>query len=358
MAVAGIASNALAGTTAEAEAIRRNYSKEMELWTLTVHAAATPEAQRAAWKTRPDTVATAKKMWICLKPSLAEDWTLEHAAWLLHLIPSLAEQKPDGTRAPVLTDAVEEIRKQVETHHLKSPKLAPICLGLVAIQDPRSLALLEKIVATNPDKKVQGVASLGVAMLLKGMGDDGDIIKRRLTMLRRAIIDSADVEVDGMSVAKLAESELYIIRYLSKGRVAPDLAGTDSAGKPMSLADFQGKVVVLIFWGSDAESSSQVMNMSKDMETKFAGKPFAVVGVNNDSLATLRAMQADGRVTWKNFSDPDNKLAHEYRVGAWPLAYVLDGERKIRFVGTPGSFVDLTVEAVLAESPEKKPVGE
>jgi peroxiredoxin len=351
--MAGIVSSAWAGTPTEAEAIRRAYSKEMETWTLTVRAAATPDAQRAAWQSRPDAVVAAKKMWVCLKPSLAEEWTLEPAAWLLRLLPSLAEVKPDGTRAPVLTDAIEEIRKSVETRHLKSSKLAPICLGLVAVQDPRSLALLEKIVAANPDKKVRGVASLGIAMLLKGMGDEGEIMKRRLSMLRTAIIDSADVEVDGVSVAKLAESELYIIRYLSKGRVAPDLEGADSAARPMKLSDFHGKTVVLLFWGSAGETFGQVADMVKNMEKKFAGKPFAVVGVNNDTLAALRAMQADGRVTWKNFTDPENKLAQEYRVGTWPLAYVLDGERKIRFMGAPGSFVELTVEAVMSENGEK-----
>ncbi len=347
---AGIVSSAWAGTPTEAEAIRRAYNKDMEIWTLAMRAAASPDVQRTALQARPDAVAAAKKMWVCLKPSLAEEWTLEPAAWLLRMIPSLAEVKPDGTRVPVLADAVEQIRKSVDTIHLKSPKLAPVCLGIVAAKDPRSLSLLEKIAAANPDKKVRGVASLGIAMLLKDMGEEGDIMKRRLTMLRSAIIDSADVEVDGVSVAKLAESELYIIRYLSKGRIAPDLQGVDSASRPMKLSDFQGKTVVLLFWGSGVESSGLAMDMAKGLEKKFAGKPFAVVGVNNDTLAALRAMQAEGRVTWKNFSDPENKLAEEYRVGSWPLAYVLDGERKIRFMGMPGSFVELTVEAVMSEN--------
>jgi hypothetical protein len=45
----------------------------------------------------------------------------------------------------------------------------------------------------------------------------------------------------------------------------------------------------------------------------------------------------------------------EYRVGSWPLAYVLDGERKIHYAGAPGSFVELTAEALLAEA---KPAAE
>jgi hypothetical protein len=43
-------------------------------------------------------------------------------------------------------------------------------------------------------------------------------------------------------------------------------------------------------------------------------------------------------------------LAAEYRISSWPVAMVLDRKRVIRFIGTPGSFVDLTVDALL-ESP-------
>jgi hypothetical protein len=61
-------------------------------------------------------------------------------------------------------------------------------------------------------------------------------------------------------------------------------------------------------------------------------------------------MEADGTVNWRNLSDPSRKLAGEYRVGSWPLAYVLDGERKIHYAGPQGSFVELTADALLTDS--------
>ena len=85
-------------------------------------------------------------------------------------------------------------------------------------------------------------------------------------------------------------------------------------------------------------------------------RPFVVIGVNHDPLEKLRAMEADGTVTWPNLSDPANKLAAEYRVGSWPLVYVLDGDRKIHYSGTPGSFAEATVDALLA--PPKPAAGE
>ncbi len=344
-------SQAFAGSPGEAAQIRKELTLATEAWQLKLKVAASPESQRELWKQRPNLSDYARRMWGCLRPSLAEDWTLEPAAWLLRISPGVVETRPDGTTAPAMTEAAKAIRQAVEKQHLLSPKLNPICLALVSSQDPESLALLEKIQTQNPDPKVQGVAALAQAMLLKGFGDEVEVIRKRLTLIRKAIINSATEEVDGIPISRLAEDELYIISNLSKGREAPELEGVDSGGRPMKLSDFKGKVVVLLFWGSDMPEAERTLEYCATLQQKFADKPFALVGVNNDPVTTLRMMQASekGRITWPNFSDPEGKAAKQFRIGARPVVYVLDGDRKIRFWGAPGSFVELTVEAVLTE---------
>ena len=344
-------SQAFAGTAGEAAQIRKELTLATEAWQLKLKVAPSPESQRELWKQRPNLTDYARRMWGCLRPSLAEDWTLEPAAWLLRISPGIVEARPDGTTVPVMAEAVKAIRQTVEKQHLLSPKLNPICLALVSSQDPESLALLEKIQTQNPDPKVQGVAALAQAMLLKGFGDEVDVMRKRLTLIRKAIINSATEEVDGIPISRLAEDELYIISNLSKGRVAPELEGADSGGRPMKLSDFKGKVVVLLFWGSDMPEAERTLEYCATLQQKFAGKPFALVGVNSDPVGTLRMMQkSDSKpLIWPNFSDPEGKAAKQFRIGASPVVYVLDGDRKIRFWGAPGSFVELTVDAVLSE---------
>jgi peroxiredoxin len=155
-------------------------------------------------------------------------------------------------------------------------------------------------------------------------------------------------------VAKLAEDELYIIRHLNKGRVAPDLVGTDSANRPLKLSDEAGRIVMLLFWSSAMNEAERVIAMTNTVRQRFEGRPVTVLGVNLDPLDKLRSLEADSAVTWRNFSDPDGKLASAYRVNSLPLVYVLDGERRIHFSGTPGSFAELTMEALLSEL---KPAG-
>ncbi|RYD35892.1 MAG: TlpA family protein disulfide reductase [Verrucomicrobiaceae bacterium] len=332
---------------ATAELVEKEYQASMEKWSLEMRLAETPDARAAAMAKRPDPHTSAKRMWAAIGGSMKEEWTLEPASWFLNLASNLIIRKEDGLPAPAYAEETKAVRAAVEQHHLRSAKLTPICFALTAGNDPGTLALLEKISATNPDKKIQGVASLAIAMVLKNSGDTPELMARRLSAIKKAIIDSADVEIGGTSVSRIAADELYIIRYLTKGRVAPDLQGVDSAGRALTLSEQKGKIVVLMFWNSNIAEANRVVEFANGLQEKYRGKPVVVLGVNNDPLDKLRGFQADGTVTFTNFSDPENKLSGEYRIGSWPLIYVLDGERKVSFAGTPGSFVDLAVGALL-----------
>jgi len=362
-----LAAPAHAGSPAEAARIRQEFTLRNERWELQIKATADATARQALWKEKPNPQEYALQMWSCLRPSLADDWILEPAAWMLRITPAQAAApapatapQPDAqppTRSP-LAEAVTKVREAVEKYHLRSPKLAPMCLALVSAHDPGALSLLQKIEAQNPDPKVQGVAALGQAMILKSIGDDGDVMKKRLTLLRKAIINAGDQEVEGLSISKLAEDELYIILHLSKGREAPDLQGADSGGRQMRLSDYKGKIIALVFWNSGStDDLDHLLDITGSLEKKFAGKPFALVGVNNDPVETLRSLQGapDSKLTWPNFSDPTNKLAQEYRVGTRPLVYVLGKDRSIQYFGAPGSFVELAIEALLSEGGTPSP---
>ncbi len=340
-----------AGSPQQAAAVRAGYERSVEAWQLKMKLAKTDQERNALMQSRPDQAVAAKKLWQEIRSDLDQDWVLEPAAWFLRIANPLATIGDDGIRRPLMAEEVNGVRDAVSKNHIRSAKLAPMCMALVACGDNQSMNLLRRIEKENPDKTVRGVAALGVAMLDKNLGDDARVMAERLSMLRKAIIDAADVVVDGSSVAEMAEDELYIIMNLSKGRIAPDLTGVGSGGQPMKLSDYSGKIVLLVFWNSGGEGPEAVIDMLRAMKAdeRFAGKPFEVVGVNSDPTKVLRAleMSKSNPVDWPNFSDPENKLGHEYRVGSWPLAYVLDGERKIHYFGALGPFAELTAAAVL-----------
>ena len=326
---------------AEARRIMQSWDSAVENWSLEMRAAATPQAHAAVLAKRPDRLAEARRMWQQIGTALDQEWVIEPAAWFLRITPGLVEPRPDGSNAPAFTDETQQVLQAVETHHLKSPQLMPMCMALAASGNPRALPILEKIQTVNPDPRIQGVAAMATALVLKSLGEDPELMRKRLTCLRKAIIDSSDVDLGGITVAKLAEDELYIIRHLTKGRVAPDLVGTDSANRPLKLSGEAGRIVMLLFWNSSMNEAG-----SRDRDDQH-GPPAlrrpAGHGARRESRPfgkTPRAGRRPDRHLAQHFR-PHRKLAKAYRVNSLPLVYVLDGERRIHFSGTPGSFAEL-----------------
>jgi hypothetical protein len=68
------------------------------------------------------------------------------------------------------------------------------------------------------------------------------------TLFERAAHEYGDVKFRDGTIGETAKSELYAIRHLSVGRVAPDIEGQDQDGTKFKLSDYRGKVVLLYFW--------------------------------------------------------------------------------------------------------------
>lgn len=109
----------------------------------------------------------------------------------------------------------------------------------------------------------------------------------------------------------------------------------------------QGRIAALLELGRRQSRCDHRHGPAIRADERFADKSFEVVGVNSDTRETLREIQQQKKVDWQNFSDPENLLGKAYRVGSWPLAYVLDGERKIHYFGAMGTFAELTAAAVV-----------
>ena len=68
------------------------------------------------------------------------------------------------------------------------------------------------------------------------------------TLFERAMEEYDDVKFRASTVGQTAKWELYDIRNLAVGKVAPDMQGPDQDGRLFKLSEFRGKVVLLYFW--------------------------------------------------------------------------------------------------------------
>jgi hypothetical protein len=178
--------------------------------------------------------------------------------------------RPDATRALEL----------LAQHHVENNKLGSAC---ATIADARSVAaetLLRTLVDKSPHREVQAQACLHLAILLDKEANIVEQLKTSPELAPRmlqyygkeygehlASLDSAKLEksreqvytqmamsfggvaLEDSTMGKLAAQQLFQIRHLSVGKVAPEIQGEDIHGKEFKLSDFRGKVVMLTFWG-------------------------------------------------------------------------------------------------------------
>ena len=164
--------------------------------------------------------------------------------------------------------------------HIQSDKLGETCKRVHFGFRQECETFLRTVLEKSPHKEVRALAGLRLAQFLKYRWLRLDLLQDQPEMARRyeglygkdyldalqrqdrsqvvaeteAIFEQAikqygDVKLPfGGTVGETARAELYEIRYLSVGKVAPEIDGEDQDGRNFKLSDYRGKVVLLYFW--------------------------------------------------------------------------------------------------------------
>jgi len=141
----------------------------------------------------------------------------------------------------------------------------------------------------------------------------------------------ADFE-DGL--VRRAKAELDEIGKRGLGKPAPELVGEDLDGRPLKLADFRGKVVLLSFWSTTCGSCMRLVPHERALLDRLRNKPFAIVGVNgDDDPEALRRNLAKREITWRSFKDKrpgKTAIMDEWKIAGLPTLYLIDQKGILR----------------------------
>ena len=134
------------------------------------------------------------------------------------------------------------------------------------------------------------------------------------------------------------------------GKVLPDFSSAvDLDGKPISLANYRGKVVLLDFWRTWYTKRIPTL---KDVYEKYHHRGFDIIGISLDVDETvLREFIAEHPLPWRQIFDGERyqgPLVKQYGVRSIPRMFLLDRGGKVISVNVRDRSLDKLVAKQLA----------
>jgi peroxiredoxin len=313
-------------------------------------------------------------------------WVVRHRTASAPAHPKYGRQVPDHNRA------LELLRRD----HLGSDKLGPFCKWLFPLGHAEDYRLLEDLLAHSPHRAVRAAALLSLAeykllfartaRLMAERPDAPQAFERKwgkdvVEALRKA--DPAKTETEGLGLLERLAKEYADVpdpltgtlgrraalqldglrRPPAVGQAAPAAQGADIAGKKLSLRDYRGKAVVLVF--TSDSSSDLPYPQQRSLVKKFASRPLALLDVNVDFRERRKKINAKEQLTWPAIQDSTTSNEHQgpvatrWQVGQFPTLFLIDHKGVIRekYVGSPDEDVlarELEKLVLEAEAADKK----
>ena len=233
----------------EFQALTKEFQTAQIEYRKALAAAKTPEERQEAIKKAPDGNEYAKKF-LAFAEKNSKDAIAVDA---LLLTMQAAPGSPHARRAA----------KLLVDDHIQDEKIAQALRFLAQFDRAEGERAMRLAVEKSPHQTVKAMACYSLATLLKQQAEsaNGDAAKMREAeaMFERVINEFGDAEIgkrrgtDGsiqsVTYGEYVKGELFELRNLSIGKIAPDIEGEDIDGTNFKLSDYRGKVVVLDFWG-------------------------------------------------------------------------------------------------------------
>lgn len=220
-------------------------------------------------KDRPKGSVYAQKLWPLVTENATDAAAAEALSWMMLISEDAADKKKAG-----------DLLLQ---HHVQTEAIAEVLRPMSYEPKPANLAFIERVAKDATQPSVRGKAIWAKAQLLGSAVETADTLASasmkpeqrksyeeylgaeavawlktldakataamREQLLEELVAKYGDVKMSRDTLADAAKAELFEIRNLAIGKVAPDIVGKDVDGVQFKLSDYRGKVVVLDFWG-------------------------------------------------------------------------------------------------------------
>ncbi len=136
-----------------------------------------------------------------------------------------------------------------------------------------------------------------------------------------------------LTISELLEISLAALRSVDVGDNVPDFVLSDTNGEEFSLADFRGKIVVVVFWRSGQERGLKALTSLQTVYTTFKDQGVEVVALSSDDggLDVIRQVKREQRITFPMLYDKEEKEYGDYGVLVTPSTIIVNREGKLNY---------------------------
>ena len=142
------------------------------------------------------------------------------------------------------------------------------------------------------------------------------------------------------------------------GKPAPPIEGQDLEGKPVDLAQYKGKVVLIDFWATWCQPC--IITMPELIETykTYNKAGFEIIGISLDQdKEALNRYLSSQKLPWRIVFDGKawfSPSARRYEVQAIPATFLINRDGTIAVAGTPSKGFGPAVKRLLQSSRDRK----
>jgi peroxiredoxin len=215
----------------------------------------------------------------------------------------------------------------------------------------------DALLAKHKDEKTDDTAQILLmeATLFLQVLDNNDKGVELIKQLQRDYPDTKPAQnADKMLASMKKQADAKKIKAaLAEGTKFPDFDVKDTAGKPLSIANYKGKVVLLDFWATWCPPCvRELPNVIKTYEA-YHKQGFEVIGISLDKEEPkLESFTKEKNMTWVQYFDGlvwENKLAVQYGINSIPATFLLDGQGTIIGKDLRGEALKQAVAKALAK---------
>ena len=135
------------------------------------------------------------------------------------------------------------------------------------------------------------------------------------------------------SMRALLLAALVAAPALAAPTPAPMFKLDSMAGKPVSLAEYKGQVVMINFWASWCGPCRTEMPILEKLSSKYKPMGFAMIGVNVEPDSSLAANWLKSTpVTFPILFDTKSEVSKLYAVAGMPSTVIIDRKGNLRWL--------------------------